>query len=108
VPRSGAKKGGVNIMIEEANKEKLRGCEGASVGKVLVKDPARNIINFELGRRAVEKDSFQDERDRMRLVEPDRLSCKLSFDWLELLLTIMLLFGSLSAVVGGLIVSWWS
>jgi hypothetical protein len=91
-------------MIEEANKEKLQGCEAAS----LAKDPPRNIINFESGFGALEKDRLQDERDSVRLVEPDRLSCRLSFDWLELLLTIMLLFGSLSALVGGLIVSWWS
>jgi hypothetical protein len=95
-------------MIEETNKEKLQGCESASLGKVLAKDPPRNIINFESGCGALEKDGFRDERDRVRLVEPDRVSCRLSFDWLELLLTIVLLFGSLSALVGGLIVSWWS
>jgi len=76
------------------------------LGKVLAKDPTRNIIDFESGYRALEKDSFQDGRDRVRSVEPDRLSCRLSFDWLELLLTIVLLSGSLSALVGGLIVSW--
>jgi hypothetical protein len=93
-------------MMEEANKEKLPGGEAASLGKVLAKDPPRNIINFESGCEALEKDSFQDERDRVRLVEPNRLSCRLSFDWLELLLAVVLLFGSLSALVGGLIVSW--
>jgi len=96
-----------NVMIKEANKEKLPGCQSPASGKEVAGDPARNIIDFESGCRALEKDSLHDDRDRVRLVEPDRLSCRLSFDWLELLLTIVLLVGSLLPLVGGLIASGW-
>ena len=94
-------------MIEEANKGKLTGCQSAAPEKDVAGDRVRNIIDFESGCRAPEKDSVHHERDRVRLVEPDRLSCRLPFDWLELLLTIVLLVGSLVPLVGGLIASGW-
>jgi hypothetical protein len=98
---------GTNVMIEEANKGKLTGCQSAAPEKDVAGDRVRNIIDFESGCRALEKDSLHDERDRVRLVEPDRLSCRLSFDWLELLLAIVLLVASLLPLVDGLIVSAW-
>ena len=95
------------MLFKEADKEKLPGYQAATLGKISAKDPVRNIIDFESGRRAFEEDSLHDERDPVRLVEPDRLSCRLSFDWLELLLTMVVLAALLLAVVGCLIASWW-
>jgi hypothetical protein len=95
------------VLFEKADKEKLPGYQAATLGKISAKDPVRNIIDFESGRKAFEKAGLHDERDPARLVEPNRLSCRLSFDWLELLLTMVLLAGLLLAVVGWLIASWW-
>ena len=93
-------------MIEEANKKRLRDDQVASLTEVFAKDPARNIIDFESGRRALENHSLNDEQNRVRRVERNRLSCRLPYDWLELLLVIVLLAGSLLSLVGGLIASW--
>jgi hypothetical protein len=94
-------------MMEEADNKKLPDWQRAASGKDFAGDRARNIIDFESGCQALEKDSLYDGRRCVRLVEPDRLSRRLSFDWLELLLTIVLLVGSLLPLVGGLIASGW-
>ena len=60
---------GTNVMIEEANKEKLAGCQSAASERDVAGDRARNIIDFESGCRELEKDSLHDERDRVRLVD---------------------------------------
>lgn len=94
------------MIIKEANKSKPQDCELRSLGEVYEKDPARNIIDFESGRRALQEDGFADEQNRVRLMERSRVPSRLPEDWLEFLLTIVLFVGLLSGLVGGVITSW--
>ncbi len=97
---------GLMMMIEEANMSKPPDCELRSLGEVFEKDPPRNIIDFESGRRALEKNAFDDEQNRVRLMERSRVPSRLPEDWLEFLLTLVLFVGLLSGLVGGVISSW--
>jgi hypothetical protein len=94
------------MIIKEANKSKPQDCELRSLGEVYEKDPARNIIDFESGRRALQEDGFADEQNRVRLMERSRIPSRLPGDWLEFLLTFVLLAGSLAGVVGEVYASW--
>jgi hypothetical protein len=94
------------MIIEEANKSKLQDCELGSLGDVFEKHPTRNIIDFESGRKALEKNGFDDEQNRGRLMERKRVRSSLTEDWLEFLLTVVLFVGLLSSLVGGVIASW--
>ena len=101
-----AHENGLMMIIEEANKSKLPDCELGGLGEVLEKEPTRNIIETESGRRAREKDDFDDEQNRVRLMERSRVPSRLPEDWLEFLLTFVLLVGLLLGLVGGVIASW--
>jgi hypothetical protein len=90
------------MIIEEANKSKLQDYELRCFGEVFEKDPTRNIIDFESGRKALKKDGFVDEQDRVRLMERSRVPSRLPEDWHEFFLTLGLLLG----LVGGVIASW--
>ena len=94
------------MIIKEANKSKPQDCELRSLGEVYEKDPARNIIDFESGRRALQEDGFADEQNRVRLMERSRIPSRLPGDWLEFLLTLVLFAGSLVGVVGEVYASW--
>jgi hypothetical protein len=94
------------MIIEEANENKRQDCELHSRGEIFEKDPTRNIIDFESGREALEKGSFDDGQNRVKLVECSRLHSSLPYDWLEFLLAIMFFVGLLLALVGGLIALW--
>jgi hypothetical protein len=94
------------MIIEEANKSKPQDCGLRSLGEVFEKDPTRNIIDFESGRRALQADGFADEQNRVRLMQRSRLPSRLPGDWLEFLLTFVLLAGSLVGVVGEVYASW--
>jgi hypothetical protein len=94
------------MIIKEANKSKPQDCELRSLGEVFEKDPARNIIDFESGRRALQEDGFADEQNRVRLMERSRIPSRLPGDWLEFLLTLVLFAGSLVGVVGEVYASW--
>jgi hypothetical protein len=93
-------------MIEEANKNKLQDCELHSWGEISEKNPTRNIIEFESGRKALENGSFDDGQNRVKLVECSRLHSSLPYDWLEFLLAIVFFVGLLLGLVGGLIALW--
>jgi hypothetical protein len=94
------------MISEEANKSRLQDCELGSLGEVFEKDPTRNIIDFESGRKALEKNGFDDEQNRVRLTERSRVPSRLPEDWLEFLLTAVLFVGVLSGLVGEVIASW--
>ena len=94
------------MSMEEANKSRSQDCELRSLKEVFEKDPPRNIIDFESGRRALEKNGFDDEQSRVRLMERSRVPSRLPEDWLEFLLTLVLFVGLLSGLVGGVITSW--
>jgi hypothetical protein len=94
------------MITEEANKSRPQDCELRSLGEVFEKGPTRNIIDFESGRRALEGNGFADEQNRVRLMEPSRVSSRLPGDWLEFLLTFVLFAGSLVGVIGEVYASW--
>ena len=94
------------MIIEEENKSKLQDCELRSLGEVFENDATRNIIDFESDRRAPEKNGFDYEQNRSRLMERGRLPSRLPEDWLEFLLTVVSFVGLLLGLVGGVIASW--
>jgi hypothetical protein len=94
------------MIIEEANKSELQDCELRSLGEVFKNGPTRNIIDFESGREALEKNGFDDEQNGLRLMERGRLPSRLPEDWLEFLLTVVSFVGLLLGLVGGVIASW--
>ena len=94
------------MIIEEANKRKLQDCEPRNFGVVFEKHPTRNVIDFESGRKALEKVGFDDEQNRVGLMERIGIPSRLPVDWLEFLLTLVLFVGLLSGLVGGLASSW--
>jgi hypothetical protein len=94
------------MIIEAANKSKPQDCELRGLGEVFEKDSTRNIIDFESGRRALQKDGFADEQNRVRLMRSSRVPSRLPEDWLEFLLTFVLFAGSLVGVVGEVYASW--
>ena len=105
VPQKADEKG-LMVIIEEANKSKLQDCELGSSGEVFENDPTGNIIDFESGRKALEKNGFDNEQNRVKLIERIRVPSRLPGDRLEFLLTIVLFVGLLSGLVDGVITSW--
>jgi hypothetical protein len=103
VLRAGARKRGLMTMIEEGNRRERQGYQVASFREDLEKDPTRNIMDCESGRLALEKDSLRDEQNLVRLTGRNQLPGRLPYDWLSLLLAMLLLIGLL---VGALIASW--
>jgi len=67
--------------------------------------PTQRIINFESGRKALEKGPLKEEQSRARL-ERSPLQGRLPEDWLEFLLRIALFFALLLGLYVGLIGSW--
>jgi hypothetical protein len=94
------------MIMEEANKSKAQDCELRSLREVFEKDPTRNIIDFESGRRALQGERLADEQSRVKLMQRSRVASRLSDDWLEFLLTFVLFAGSLVGVVGEFYASW--
>ena len=94
------------MIIEEANKRKLQDCEPHNFGEVFEKHPTRNIIDFESGRKALEKVGFDDEQNRVGLMERIGIPSRLPVDWLEFLLTVVFFVVLLLGLVGGVIASW--
>ena len=93
------------MIIEEASKRKLQDCELRNFGEVF-ENPTRNIIDFESGRKALEKVDFADEQNRVRLMHRSRVPSRLPVDWLEFLLTVVFFVVLLLGLVGGVIASW--
>jgi hypothetical protein len=94
------------MIMEEANKSKAQDCELRSLREVFEKDPTRNIIDFESGRRALQGERLADEQSRVKLMQRSRVASSLPDDWLEFVLTFVLFAGSLVGVVGEFYASW--
>ena len=60
------------------------------------------IINFEQGRKALEKGALEEEQSRVRWIKSIRLPGGLPYDWSELLLTMAMLFALLLGLYFGL------
>jgi hypothetical protein len=94
------------MIIEEANKRKLQDCELRNFGVIFEKQPSRNIIDFESGRKALEKVDCDDEQNRMGLMERSGVPSRLPEDWLEFLMTVVFFVMLLLGLVGGVVASW--
>jgi len=93
------------MIIEEASKRKLQDCELRNFGEVF-ENPTRNIIDFESGRKALEKVDFDDEQNRVRLMERSGVPSRLPEDWLQFLMTVVFFVALLLGLVGGVSASW--
>jgi hypothetical protein len=93
------------MIIEEASKRKLQDCKLRNFGEVF-ENPTRNIIDFESGRKALKKVDFDDEQNRVGLMERIGVASRLPEDWLEFLLTVVFFVVLLLGLVGGVIASW--
>ena len=94
------------MIIEEASKRKLQDCELRNFRVIFEKHPTRNIIDFESGRKALEKVDCDDEQNRMGLMERSGVPSRLPEDWLEFLMTVVFFVILLLGLVGGVVASW--
>ena len=90
------------VIIEEKDKSQRGEREhwmapGASKAVLTPK-----VINFEQGRKALEKGALEEEQSRVRLIKSIGLPGGLPYDWSELLLTMAMLFALLLGVYVGL------
>jgi hypothetical protein len=91
------------VIIEETDKSQRGEREhwmapGASKAVLTPK-----VINFEQGRKALEKGALEEEQSRVRWIKSIRLPESLPYDWSELLLTMAMLFALLLGLYVGLI-----
>jgi hypothetical protein len=91
--------------MEERNGNMLKNPERRTLRDVPDEVPTQRIINFESGRKALEKGPLKEEQSRARRVERIRLP-RLSGDWLEFSLTMAIFFALLLGLYVGLIGSW--
>ena len=63
---------GLIVIIEEANKSKLQDCELGRSGEVFENDPTGNIIDFESGRKALEKSAAKEAPKPVSKVGPGK------------------------------------
>jgi hypothetical protein len=95
------------IFTEETTStNKFRSHEQPGPKQFTNKVMSQKIIDFEPGRKALKKNGFDDEQNRVTLKERGRISSRLPEDWLEFLLTVVFFVGLLSGLVGGVIASW--
>lgn len=93
------------VIIKETNKNKLGNRERRITREVFKEVSTPKIIDFELGRKALEKGALGEEQSRARLVERIHLP-RLSDDLLELALTMAIFFALALGLYVGLIGSW--
>jgi hypothetical protein len=96
----------VMVIIDRTNRNKLANAEGSASGDGPDDVPSQKIVDFESGRKALEKGALDEEQSRARLVERIRLPGRLSGDWLEFSLTMAIFFALLLGLYVGLIGSW--
>jgi hypothetical protein len=92
--------------MEEANRNELNCLDRRTLRDVSDEVPAQTIINFESGRKALEKARLEEEQIRARLVGRSPSQGRLPEDWPEFLLTIVLFFALLLGLCVGLSGSW--
>jgi len=90
------------VIIKETNENKLGNRERRRAPEVF-KDLTPKIIDFEIGRKALEKGALEREQGRARRAKRVRLPRRLLDDWFELLLTMAMFFALLLGLYVGLI-----
>jgi hypothetical protein len=90
-------------IIEETDKSKRGERERWMAPEVSKTVLTAKIINFEQGRKALEKRALEEEQSRVRLIKSIRLPGDSPYDWSELLLTMAMLFALLLGLYVGLI-----
>ena len=83
------------VIIKAKNQNKLGNREPCRTREVFKEVSTPKIIDFPLGRKALEKGVLDEEQSRARLVERIRLPGRLSGDWLEFSLTMAMFFALL-------------
>ena len=94
------------VIIKETSKNKLGNRERRRVREIFKEVSTPKIIDFELGRKALEKDALEEEQSRARLKERICLPEGSPDHWFELLLTMAMFFALLLGLYVGLIDSW--
>jgi hypothetical protein len=94
------------VIIDRTNRNKLANAEVSASGDGPDDVSSQKIVDFESGRKALEKGALDEEQSRARLVESIRLPGRLSGDWLEFSLTMAIFFALLLGLYVGLIGSW--
>ena len=94
------------VIIKETSKNKLGNRERRRVREIFKEVSTPKIIDFELGRKALEKDALDEEQSRARLKERICLPGGLPDHWFELLLTMAMFFALLLGLYVALIDSW--
>ena len=91
------------LIIEGAKTSKRGERERSMAPEVSKAVLTPKLINFEQGRKALEKGALEEEQSRVRLIKSIRLPEGLPYDWSELLLTMAMLFALLLGLCVGLI-----
>jgi hypothetical protein len=91
------------VIIQETDKSKRGERERWMAPEVSKPVLTPKIINFEQGRKALEKGALEEEQSRVRLTKSIGLRGGLPYDWSELLLTMAMLFALLLGLYVGLI-----
>ena len=91
------------VIIKETNKNRLGNRERRRAREVFKEVPTPKIVDFELGRKALEKRALEEEQSRARLMERIRLPGGLPDLWFELVLTMAMFFALLLGLYVGLI-----
>jgi hypothetical protein len=94
------------IIIDEKIKEKVKDPEPPDSGRDFTEVSPRKIIDFESGRKTLEKAGSEKAETSASLAECSRSSGRLHDDWLELLLMIGMFFALFLGLYAGLIEVW--
>ena len=93
-------------IIEETKKNQWKNAERRGEEEAADKIPTQTIIDFEFGRKALERARLEEGQRRAALLEHSRLPWRLPEDWLEFVATMALFFALLFGLYVGLISSW--
>jgi hypothetical protein len=93
-------------IIDEKNKHKVKNPEPPNSGGGFTEVSPQKIIDFELGRKTLEKAGAEKAQTSARLAECSRSAGRLHDDWLEFLLTIGMFFALLLGLYAGLVEVW--
>ena len=83
------------VIIRETNQNTLGNRQQQRGREVFKEVSTPKIIDFELGRKALEKGALEEEQSRARLMERIRLPGGLPDRWFELVLTMAMFFALL-------------
>ena len=90
------------VIIQETDKSKRGERERRMAPEASKAVLIPKIINFEQGRKALEKGALEEEQSRVRLTKSIGLPGGLPYDWSEVLLTMAMLLALLLGVYVGL------